>query len=268
MTADASVWSRRRLLTILVAAAGVGLLLILGLGLFVWQVLRGGQENTAQVATVETTQLILPESGQDRRELIAAGPMLEVEDPRAYQEGEVSAAVAESIVIPPARSTGPVGVPTGYPRSPEGAVAQLAAIDVVVLQGMSVPATHEVYRQWGTGEGDPKQWVMTTNVTDFLTAAAQSGQEKEAGLAVTVTPAAGQVKGVDGQDWVVACVLLDIRAVLVDDAQVAYGHCEAMTWQGDRWLIDTTTQVAPAPSTWPGTDLAVQAGWRTWTPGN
>ena len=131
---------------------------------------------------------------------------------------------------------------------------------------MSVPATHEIYRSWSTGGADPARWVMTGNVTDFLTAAGQSGQAKEAGLVVTATPAAGQVKGSDGQDWVVACVLLQLEASLVEQARAAYGHCEAMTWTGDRWVIDTTHRVSPAPSTWPGTDLAARAGWRPWAP--
>src|SRR5690606_30851584 len=163
-------------------------------------------------------------------------------------------------------TTGPVDVPTGYPRTPEGAVGQLAAIDVTVIRAMSVAGTHEIYRSWSTGGADPARWVMTGNVTDFLTAAGQSGQTKEAGLVVTAIPAAGQVKGTDGPDWVVACVLLQLEASLVEQARAAYGHCEAMTWTGDRWVIDTTRLVSPAPSTWPGTDLAARAGWRPWAP--
>lgn len=264
MPPDASTWTRTRLLTILAGAVVVGLLLLVGLGLFVWQVLQDDADATED-SRVDAAQPALPASGEDRRELIATGPMLVVDDPTAYREGKITAVAPETIQIPAASSTGPLGVTTGYPQTQEGAVAQLAAIDTVVLQAMSVPGTHEVYRQWGTGTGAPEQWVMTANVTDFLTAARQSGQEKETGLAVTVTPAAGQIKGADGGDWVLACVLLGIRAVLVQEAQVAYGHCEAMTWQQDRWLIDTTAQVATAPSTWPGTDLAARAGWRTWT---
>lgn len=268
MTPEEATWGRGRLLTILAGTAAVGLLLLVGLGLLAWQVLLDDNEDVAaRDGGVDATAQVLPVGGQERREVIAAGPMLQV-DPRAYREGQVATVAADTIQVPPSTTTGPVGVATGYPRTAEGAVAQLAAIDTVVLQGMSVPATHEIYRRWGTGDGDPARWVMTTNVADFLTAASQSGQEKETGLVVTVTPAAGQVKGSDGQDWVVACVLLDIRAVLVEQAEVAYGHCEAMTWQKDRWLIDTTAQVAPAPSTWPGTDLAAEAGWRTWTTGS
>ena len=51
------------------------------------------------------------------------------------------------------------------------------------------------------------------------------------------SPAAIQIKGTDGPDWVVACVLLDVRAALKAEARMGYGTCERMQWTGDRWLI-------------------------------
>ncbi|WP_131104433.1 hypothetical protein [Ornithinimicrobium sufpigmenti] len=261
-------WGRGRLLTILAGALGTGLAVLAGLGFFIWQVLTGDQPETVGQDTASLPIVLeeasLPQAGQVRRELIAEAQMLTVDDPRAYREGQVATSLVEPLAIPSPTGTGPLGIPTGYPQTPEGALAQLAAIDVAVIQGMSVPVTHEVYRSWSTGEADPAGWVMTGNVTDFLTAAQQSGQVKESGLVVTATPAAGQVKGTDGQDWVLACVLLELWARLVEEARVAYGHCEAMTWTGDRWVIDPTHPVSPAPSTWPGTDLAARAGWRPW----
>lgn len=262
-------WGRGKLLAILAGALGAGLTLLVGLGLFVWQVLADNPSQTlarqdSVSAPVVLDEATLPQDGPARREQIADAQMLTVEDPRAYREGQVATTVAEPLGIPSPTTTGSMDVPTGYPPTPEGAVAQLAAIDVVVIQAMSVPATHEVYRSWSTGGADPAGWVMTANVTDFLTAARQSGQTKETGLVVTAIPAAGQVKGTDGQDWVVACVLLELHARLVEEARAAYGHCEAMTWTGDRWVIDTTHPVSLAPSTWPGTELAAQAGWRPW----
>lgn len=264
------MWGRGRLLAILASALGAGLVLLLGLGLFIWQVLQddttetdGRQEPVTSPVAVE--EFTLADGGPARREQIAGAAMLAPQDPRAFRGGPVAPTVLPPLVIPPAATTGPVEVPTGYPSTAEGALAQLAAIDVAVTQGMSVPATHEIYQAWSTGEADPARWVMTGNVTDFLTAAGQSGQQKEVGLVVTAAPAAGQVKGIDGDDWVLACVLLELHASLVQEARAAYGHCEAMTWAGDRWLIDTTHQVAAAPSTWPGTELAAQAGWRPWS---
>lgn len=267
-TTTPQAWGRGKLLAILAGALGAGLTLLAGIGLFIWQLLADPPETAALQDTAPSPVVLdeatLAQEGPARRGQIAEAPMLTVDDPRAYRQGQVATMVAEPLGIPSPSRTGPVDVPTGYPQTPEGAVAQLAAIDVAVVQAMSVPATHEIYRSWSTGGTDPASWVMTGNVTDFLTAAGQSGQTKESGLVVTAVPAAGQVKGTDGQDWVVACVLLELHARLVEEARAAYGHCEAMTWTVDRWVIDTTHPVSPAPSTWPGTELAAQAGWRPW----
>ena len=65
-----------------------------------------------------------------------------------------------------------------------------------------------------------------------------------------------------------ACVLLDVKAQISTQARIAYGHCERMQWtdqDGGRWVIGDGPAPARAPSTWPGTDLAAQAGWKTLT---
>lgn len=259
-------WSRGRLLGVLAAAVVVALLMLTGVGYVVYRALTTDGSSTVAAGAQESpsTETLedLPEGGPARRDAIAAAPMLTVQ-PSDAREGEISTEPAPSITVPSPDRTGQAGVATGFPATPEGAVAQLAAIDVAVLQSMSIPVTHQVHDAWSTGPGEADAWVMTENVQVFLTAAEQSGQTKTDTLAVTAAPAAGQVKGVDGGDWVLACVLLDVRAG-TEDARIAYGHCEAMTWGGDRWVIDTARDVAQAPSTWPGTDLAARAGWRTW----
>lgn len=152
---------------------------------------------------------------------------------------------------------------SGFPRTPEGAAAQLAAIEVRVLSVMSLPLATEVYHDWampgGVGAAD---WSQTRNVQSFLTHARQSSNELDPGTLVSVTPAAIQIKGTDGPDWVVACVLLDVRAALKAEARMGYGTCERMQWTGDRWLIGPGAPPAPAPSTWPGSDASVEAGWQ------
>jgi len=86
-------------------------------------------------------------------------------------------------------------------------------------------------------------WALTNNVQNFLASAGQ-GQNKDATVAVTATPAAAQVKGSDGADWVLACVLLDVRATITAEARLGYGYCERMQWHvgaetsaGGRWMI-------------------------------
>jgi hypothetical protein len=186
----------------------------------------------------------------------------------------VPAAVTGPVIdVPPATGVGPGQVPTGFPPTPGGAVGQLAAIETTVLQGMSIPQANHVYEQWalpgGAGVAD---WALTKNVQNFLASAGQ-GQSKDPTVAVTATPAAGQVKATDGPDWVLACVLLDVRATITVQARIGYGYCERMQWHatptgtdgdGGRWMIAPGATAAAAPSTWPGTDIAFKAGWRTW----
>lgn len=261
-------WGRGRLVGILVGAVLAALALTAGLVFAVLAALDGpprqGPQSGGAVEPAGAASVAVDLPADAGRDQVAAAPMLEVR-PQDARSGQVSSTPAQVIEIPAATRTGPGGVPTGFPQSPQGAVAQLAAIDLVVLRSMSVPVTVEVHDQWSTG-GQAQEWVMTQNVTAFLSAAGQAGQAKGGGLSIVATPAAGQVKGSDGPDWVLACVLLDVKASLSHEARMAYGHCEAMTWQEDRWVIESGADVAPAPSTWPGTDLAAKAGWRTWAP--
>ena len=197
-----------------------------------------------------------------RRDVIAATPMATVAQDAGLTPG-VAISLPPAIRLPAATTIDVSGVPSGYPRTPEGAAAQLAAIEVRVLSAMSLPLATEVYRDWampgGVGAAD---WSQTRNVQSFLTHSRQSTNQLDPGTLVSVTPAAIQIKGTDGPDWVVACVLLDVRAALKAEARMGYGTCERMQWTGDRWLIGPGAPPVPAPSTWPGSDASVEAGWQ------
>ncbi len=169
-----------------------------------------------------------------RRDLIAATTMAEVAQDAGLTPG-VAISLPPAIRLPAATTVGGSGVPSGFPRTPEGAAAQLAAIEVRVLSAMSLPLATEVYRDWampgGVGAAD---WSQTRNVQSFLSYARQSSNVLDPGTLVSVAPAAIQIKGTDGPDWVVACVLLDVRAALKSEARMGYGTCERMQWTGDR----------------------------------
>ena len=253
-------WGRRRLLAIVAAAA----LLAASLLAFLVAVAVASLTGPAPAAPSGIEVTAPPATGLLWRDEVAAAAMLQV-DPAASRSGAPAAAPAGAIDVPPATREGPAGVPTGYPRTPAGAVGQLAAIDTTVLTGMSLEQTRAVHAAWSlVGAPAVEQWVMTGNVAAFLAAAGPS----PAGLppAVVSPPAAGQVKGTDGPDWVLACVLLRVDATIARSASIAYGHCERLAWSQGRWQIAPGAQPAPAPSTWPGTDQATQAGWLTWAP--
>ncbi len=199
--------------------------------------------------------------------------------------GPLTTKAFPGLEVPLASDPGPAGVTTGYPHTPAGAVGQLAALEVRVLEAMSLEVTSGVYDAWAlpNPQSSSAQWALTANVQAFLTATG-SGTTADATTTVTATPAAGMVKGTDGADWVLACVLLDVRAIVTTEARIGYGHCERMQWvprtpgahedtgagatgarpANGRWLIAPGTPPATAPSTWPGTEAAHRAGWRSW----
>lgn len=264
-------WSRNRLLTILVTAGVIAVAVVMG---FFYAILfaltaSGGGSGGAQPLTVaqanSSTAL-----GPAHRDQIAAAPMLAV-DPQAMYPGTPSVQVAGSLPIPTGNSVGADGVETGYPHTPQGAVAQLGAISQRVLTQMSVPLTQQIYTDWAMPGGvGPSGWVMTQNVTQFLGGAGM-GTTLSPGMTVTAIPAGGQIKGTDGPDWALACVLLEVNAISGRQAAIGYGYCERMQWTpdpgqptGGRWNIVPGTPPATAPNTWPGTSIAIRAGWLTW----
>jgi hypothetical protein len=259
-------WDRPRLLVVLACVVASAMLLLLGLGYAVYFALTSAT-GTAKPVTATAAARLAPgpraARGAARRDEIASAPMLAV-GPADSRAATPAAVAGPTITIPASTRQGPASVPAGFPRTPEGAVAQLAAIETTVLQGMSIPAANQVYEQWALpgGVGVPG-WEITQDVQAFLTTA-QMGTEKDMTSSVVATPAAAQVKGTDGPGWVLACVLLDMRATITADAAMGYGYCERMQWSAGRWMIAPGTPPARAPSTWPGSDLSIKAGWRTW----
>lgn len=265
--------ARGKLLALLGGLVTGGLVLVLGLGLAVYYAVQPS-ETDLNATSNKPTQQPAPTTpagdldtvqGEEHRDEVAAAPMATAH-PSAIRPGEPATVVPETIEVPAATETGPADIPAGFPDTPQGAVGQLAAIDVAVLNAMEVRHANEVYDAWalpgGVGGG---QWVMTENVVAFLGATSNSAA-KPATTTVVAKPAAAQIKGVDGSDWVVACVLLEVRATVKQDARIGYGHCERMQWEDTqgRWMIAPGKPPAQAPSTWPGTEAAVNAGWRDW----
>ena len=256
-------WSRGRLVGILAAAGLVAAVLLCALAYGVYLAFSGVHTAT-KAPSGGTDESSLPEAGPQRRDAIAAAPMLEV-PPAAAKPTEQASSVSPTINVPTGTAVqGPALVATGYPRTPEGAIGQLAQIDAAVLQSMSVATAREVHAAWALpGGADADSWWITTSVRAFLGGAGM-GQVKDPAAWVRVEPAAALVKGVDGQDWTAVCVLMKVTATYQSEGQTALGHCERMQWVGGRWMLAPGTPPAPAPSTWPQTPLAVEAGWATW----
>jgi hypothetical protein len=257
----AEAWGRIRLLLILGAAVLVVVVLVAGLVLAGTYAVTGAPQGGGSRSPQSVGEK-LP-AAPAGRDAIAAAPMLQV-DRQAGLPTALAAVQGPTMRIPASTGVGRAGIAAGFPRTPEGAVAQLAAIGTGVLQVMSIPYTNDVYHQWAMAGGvGVTEWTMTRNVEAFLDAA-RMGQETDRAISVVAIPAAGQVKGVDGPDWAVVCVLFEVRATITVKARIGYGYCERMQWHNRRWMIAPGIPPAPAPSTWPGSELSIRAGWRTW----
>ena len=171
--------SRTQLLGVLAGLLLVGGVLLYGLGYTLVSSFSAGSVPEGVLSNAH------PDADPaQRRDVIAAAPMATVAQDAGLTPG-VAIALPPAIRLPAATTVGASGVPSGFPRTPEGAAAQLAAIEVRVLSAMSLPLATEIYRGWampgGVGAAD---WSQTRNVQSFLTHARQSSNELDPGTLV------------------------------------------------------------------------------------
>lgn len=248
----------------LLAALTVGaLLLIAGLGFAIGSALSDARHET-DPTTAPGPGTAAGQTLPSRADIVQA-PMLVV-DPADATGGTPALTPGPSLRMPSPARVDELGVATAFPHTPEGAAAQLAELMVAVLGRMDLAYASQVRQVWFADPDQPDVWPVMLLIQGFLERAGMP-LGLEAPAQVLPVPVAAQFKGTDGPDWVVACVLLDITYTNVATARLAYGHCEQMAWTGDRWVIAAGSHPPPAPSTWPGTELAIRAGWRTWEQG-
>jgi hypothetical protein len=262
--APVAVWGRTRVLALLMGGALAGLVLLLGLGLALYYAI-----DPTTTAAGKLGSKVWPAPGpghlgdlaQARRDALAARPMRAASASEA-QPSVLSTRDPGSILLPRSTTVGPAGVPAGFAHTPAGALAQLAGIDVAALDAASLGGARTVIEHWAAPGGPTgATWSGVKALADFLSAAGLPGG-KSPGLALSATPLMGLVKAGDGPDWVVACVDFEVDATLARTARVAVADCQRMLWRSDRWVIGPGPEPAPAPSIWPGTGAAIDAGFR------
>ncbi|SFP63200.1 hypothetical protein SAMN05660464_3771 [Geodermatophilus dictyosporus] len=255
--ADGSAeWSSARLLAVAVVSALVAVAVLAGVVLAVVAVL------TDEAPTAPTAgRGALPPSTLSRQDALAAVPMPSA-DPDDALSGPVSTQAADVLDLPRATGVGAADVPTGFPRTPEGALAQLAAIDVTAMEGGSMDGVRRVITGWAAPGGPTAEtWSGVRGMARLLSAAGLSGAGSPQ-LAVVVRPAMGLIKGTVGPDFAVVCVDLEFTVTVEQTARTAIADCQRMVWTGGRWVIGPGLEPAPAPSIWPGTEAAIAAGYR------
>jgi hypothetical protein len=261
-------WSRRKMRALLVMAALAVALLVIGLVVAVLHALNptgqraGAGSTTEGVGQAREAEPTGTATEAEARDALAAEPMPAVPESASRPAPVSNRDPGPPIVLPRATVTGPAGVPTGFPRTPAGAMAQLAAIDQTALQSGSLSGARAVIAAWALPGGPTTtNWSGVEAMRTLLTATGLSGGGSPQ-LAVVLTPLMGLIKGSVGPDFVVPCVDFELDVTLQQTARGATADCQRMVWHLDRWMIGPGDEPALPPSVWPGTDLAISVGYR------
>lgn len=258
---DKPVWGRAKLLAVLTGAVLAVVGLLTGLVLAVVYALDAGDRDQAPDGPVASAPSDRRHDGTARRDALAAEP-LPTADADDALPGPVSSRDPGVIELPRASGVGPADVPSGFPRTPQGALAQLASIDVTAMQTGSLDGVRQVIDAWAAPGGPTGEtWSGVHGMAGLLSSAGLSGAGSPQ-LAIVVRPAMGLIKGTDGPDFAVVCVDLEFTVTVAATSRIAIADCQRMTWTGDRWLIGPGPEPASAPSVWPGTDRAIEVGYR------
>lgn len=258
-------WSRQKMLALLIGAGVTAVLLVVGIGLAVVYAVHPPRHTTSSTGTTDadgTGTSRQTGAAVDPRDVLADRPMSAV-DEEASHPGPVSTNdPGAPITLPAPTSTGPAQVPTGFPRTPQGALAQLAAIDQTALQSGTLAGAREVIRAWALPGGPTtSSWSGMRAMAEFFDAAGLSGGGNVR-LAIVASPLMGQIKGTVGPNFVLPCVDYEIDVTLQQTSRGAAADCQRMVWNGSRWMIGPGSEPAPAPSVWPDTDTAIAVGYR------
>ena len=267
-------WSRQRMLLLLVAAVVTVLVLLARLVLAVVDVIHpphhgdAARHPSSATASSETRASDGRKTVTDPRDALAARPMPSVADDAAHP-GPVSIATpGPAIALPPPAGTGPAGVATGFPHTPAGALAQLAAIDQSALQSGSLADARAVITDWAQPGGPTAtSWSLIAGLVTLFDETGLSGGGSPQ-LAIVLTPVMGLIKGSVGTDYVVACADFELDITLTQTARGAVADCQRMVWtrpssaaSAGRWMIGPGAEPATPPSVWPDTDTAIAVGY-------
>ncbi|WP_224390414.1 hypothetical protein [Pseudonocardia sp. ICBG1293] len=198
------------------------------------------------------------------RTALATAPMLDLPPAAAAPHALTTRTAGPPVALPAAAPGDPLA--TRFPATPEGALAQLAELMRVGMAGGDPAVWERTYDAVAEPGAAPAAGTWTgRDLVDLRRGAGMSvsGPPPE-GTSISWTPTAAMVKGtLDGGTYTVACVLGEL--VVENRGRVVtagWGNCLPMHRTGDRWLVAAGPTAALAPSAWPGSAEAVDAGWR------
>ena len=240
-------WSRRRLQALLAVAAVVITAVVAGVVWSVIELLGVGGGDTSRAAS--------PAVGDQ--------PLAFTDAPiEAAQPGPLSSDDPGSIAVPQASRLGEAEVGSGFPRTPEGAVGQLIAIDQRALESASVVVAQDVIAAWAAPGGPTAStWSGVAAVQSLLESAGLPANGSPE-LTIQLDPAMGVVQSDDRVTT--ACVDFVVSATVTgrQATRIAVADCQHMVWHGDRWVIAPGDEAPAMPSIWPGTQASYAAGYQ------
>lgn len=245
-------WDRRGLQVLLGLAVLVAAAVTVGVAWSVRGLLGGGHDPADGAFGV---------TNSERHTGRAVPPPVTLDDARP---GALSPSRVGTITLPPPARLGDAQVATGFPRTTEGALAQLVAIDQRALQSASVVTAQEVIASWAEPGGPtPRTWSGVEAVTVLLSSAGLPA-DGDPDLRVVLRPAMGFIMGSVGDGVVIPCVdfVVTVSAGTAPPGRIAAADCQRMVWRAGRWVIGAGAEPAASPSLWPGTQASYDAGYQ------
>src|SRR5665647_2019684 len=125
----------------------LGVAILWGLLIFVWSVLAGTGPDSRTAVTPKIIASAPPSPSTSTsasaevalkaaKNALAAKPMLQIAPADALPQPIATSTAGTPVTLPKATDTTGL-IPTGYPHTPQGAVAQLAAIDALALKDLN-----------------------------------------------------------------------------------------------------------------------------------
>jgi len=170
-----SACPKRRALALILGATGLLVLLATGITLSLAALLHPTSHADPQTPRIPiipiepaAPQPISPEIAA-ARDALAARPMPDTGTGGAYGPQISTRDPGTPINLPPGTQIGAFGAVTGYPHTPQGALAQLAAIDVAAFRSASMPGVRAVIRSWAAPGGPtPQAWSGVKAMASLL----------------------------------------------------------------------------------------------------
>ncbi|WNV83163.1 hypothetical protein [Umezawaea sp. Da 62-37] len=213
----------------------------------------------------QATSSAIETAGTTAEHALATRPMMQLPAQAAQPQAMTTASAGPAItVLTPTISPGR-WIPDGFPSTPEGALGQLKTLNETVLTAADPQVYARGFQELAEpGAPDPTSTGLSTLLTGLRSRAQLPATGPIPGLSATYRVTHGQIKGATSDGlYVVACVLGQFSAGANGRlVSAGVGDCQAMRWNGTRWLIASGSVAAPAPCAWPGSADAVKAGYR------